>query len=398
MTHPFRPRLAMACGAAALALAAGCSQPLDMDLRSAMGNPFGTADAARDAVADRPRPDDRGIISYPNYQVAVARRGDTVGDVAARIGVDAAQLARFNGMTPDTRLRRDEILALPSRVAEPSPATGAAGIGPIQPPGGVDIEALAGQAIDSATPTAIETAALDPQAQTGVEPIRHKVERGETAFTIARLYDVSVRALADWNGLDRDFTVREGQYLLIPVALPDEADGTGTPANETITDPGAGSPTPTPPSAAQPLPDEAPLPAAAPTPDLPEPPALDTGAASTSTAQMAYPVQGRIIREYAKGRNEGIDIAADPGTPVRAAAAGTVAAITSDADQIPIIVIRHPDNLLTVYANAEAITVDKGDSVSRGQQLGRIRSGDASYVHFEVRKGFDSVDPMPYLE
>lgn len=394
MTRFSRTSRTLVGAAAALALATGCSQPLDMDLRSAIGNPFGTADAARGAVANRPRPDDRGIISYPNYQVAVARRGDTVADVAARIGLDAAQLARFNGMTPDTRLRRDEILALPSRVAEPSPSTGAPGTGPIQPPGGVDIEALAGQAIDSAAPTPVETEAIDPPPQTGIEPIRHKVERGETAFTIARLYGVSVRALADWNGLDRDFTVREGQFLLIPVALPEDS---AAPA-EDVTTPGAGSPTPTPPSAAQPLPAETPLPAATPTPDLPAPPALDSGSQAASGAAMAYPVQGRIIREYAKGRNEGIDIAADPGTPVRAAADGTVAAITSDADQVPIIVVKHPDNLLTVYANAGEITVNKGDSVTRGQKLGELRDGNASYVHFEVRKGFDSVDPMPYLE
>ena len=81
-----------------------------------------------------------------------------------------------------------------------------------------------------------------------------------------------------------------------------------------------------------------------------------------------------------------------------AAAAGIVAAITADADKVPIIVIRHPDNLLTVYANVENITVKKGDSVSRGQQLASLRGGDNAYVHFEVRDGFDSVDPSPYLQ
>ena len=113
---------------------------------------------------------------------------------------------------------------------------------------------------------------------------------------------------------------------------------------------------------------------------------------------MAFPVRGKVIRTYSKGRNEGIDIAADPGTPVKAAANGTVAAITASADQVPIVVVRHPDNLLTVYANVEEITVEKGDSVSRGQQLAQLRSGDEAYVHFEVRNGFESVDPMPYLE
>jgi len=113
---------------------------------------------------------------------------------------------------------------------------------------------------------------------------------------------------------------------------------------------------------------------------------------------MAFPVQGKIIRTYSKGKNDGIDIAATAGSPVMAAAAGTVAAITADADQVPIIVVRHEANLLTVYANVEKITVKKGDKVSRGQKIAALRSGSNPYLHFEVRDGFDSVDPEPYLQ
>ena len=116
-----------------------------------------------------------------------------------------------------------------------------------------------------------------------------------------------------------------------------------------------------------------------------------------SNTAMAYPVNGSIIRAYSKGRNEGIDIKAAAGTPVKAAASGSVAAITQSADGVPIIVVRHPDNLLTVYANVADVAVKKGDSVSRGQSIAKLRAGDNAYLHFEVRKGFDSVDPTPYL-
>ena len=64
---------------------------------------------------------------------------------------------------------------------------------------------------------------------------------------------------------------------------------------------------------------------------------------------------------------------------------------------MPIVVIRHPDNLLTVYANVANVSVAKGDSVSKGASIAKLRPGDDSFVHFEVRKGFDSVDPTPYL-
>ncbi len=384
---------------AATVLLAGCQSPLDFDLRGNFGNAPSTAEAARQATVARPPADNRGVISYPGYQVAIAERGDTVQDVALRVGTDAGALARYNGLQVGDELRAGEVIALPNRVAEPSPATGA--------PDRVDITTLAGNAIDRAGPGAAP-AAQSAAPPAGVEPVRHKVKRGETAYTIARLYNVSVRALADWNGLGRDFGVREGQYLLIPVAQPQAAPSApsaqataAAPATTTTTldtpAPGSGSPTPTPPSASQPLPQDtqaASEPVKAATPNLGN---QQSAPASNGNARMAYPVQGKIIRDYAKGRNDGIDIQAAPGTAVKAAASGTVAAITSDADQVPIVVVKHPDNLLTVYANVENIRVKKGDSVSRGQSIAQLRGGTANYVHFEVRKGFDSVDPTPYL-
>lgn len=396
-------RLSLLATASATLLTACGDQPLDFDLRG-IGGGFSTADAATGPLANRPKPDDRGVISYPNYQVAVARRGDTLGDVAKRVNVDPAALARFNGINIDDTLRKDEIIALPRRVAEPSPATGAASSGPIQP---VDISSLAGGAIDRAPATpGVQTAALPPatnapQAQTGQEPVRHKVERGETAYTVARLYNVPVKALSEWNGLGADFAVREGQFLLIPVAKQNPPARKATPApsaTATTTAPGTGTPTPTPPSAAKPLPKDdtaKPTPAA----KAPSKPVADVGKTTkpAKATKMTTPVTGSIIRGYAKGRNEGINIKAAAGTPVKAADSGTVAAITKSAEGVPIVVVRHAGNLLTVYANVTDVSVAKGDSVGRGQQIAKLRSGDDAYVHFEVREGFDSVDPAPFL-
>ncbi|MEM6479499.1 MAG: LysM peptidoglycan-binding domain-containing protein, partial [Pseudomonadota bacterium] len=190
---------------AALALSA-CEGGFDLDLRDSLGG-FDTSRAAQGATEPRPEPDARGVISYPNYQVVVAERGDTVTRVAQRLGIDAAALARFNGIDPDVSLRQNEVLALPSRIADPAPE---------QDQGPLDIAGLAGAAIDRApadaarAPEAVETVPL----AAGPEPIRHKVERGETAFTIARLYGVPVRSLAEWNGLGADLNVREGQFLI----------------------------------------------------------------------------------------------------------------------------------------------------------------------------------------
>jgi murein DD-endopeptidase MepM/ murein hydrolase activator NlpD len=103
------------------------------------------------------------------------------------------------------------------------------------------------------------------------------------------------------------------------------------------------------------------------------------------------------VRAFQKGKTDGIDISASAGTPVKAAAAGTVAAITRDTDQVPILVIRHSGNLLTVYAGIDDIKVAKGDSVSRGQQIATVRAADTTFLHFQVREGTLSVDPMTYL-
>ncbi|HKL06891.1 MAG TPA: peptidoglycan DD-metalloendopeptidase family protein [Roseovarius sp.] len=389
MTFPLRTAPLLA-SVACLALTA-CNQPMDFDLRGAFGNAHSTAQAAQNATAERPAPDSRGIISYPGYQVAVARRGDTLASLAARIGADVETLARYNGMQTGDPLRKGEIIALPGRVAEP---TG----GPIQPPGEVDISTLAGDAINRAPdPANVQSSALPP-AQTGVEPVRHKVERGETAYTIARLYDVSVRSLTEWNGLGPDFAVREGQFLLIPVALPGETtEPFDSAAAPVTTAPGAGSPTPEPPSASKPLPEKDTKPAAQ-VPSTTSAPDLGRSQSATSSgARMAFPVRGDIVRDYAKGKNDGIDIAATPGAPVRAAADGIVAAITEDTNGIPIIVIKHPDNLLTVYSNVANVSVKKGDAIKRGGKLAEIRRDGAAALHFEVRDGFDSVDPNDFL-
>lgn len=386
-------------GLSGLALAACSGQPLDWDLRNGQ-NGLSTAEAAQRATEPRPQPDNRGVISYPGYQVVVAQRGDTVATIASRIGLDAAQLARHNALEQDIVLRGGEVLALPGRVAEPTPATGA------RPAPGdrIDITTLAGDAISraegTATPAAAPpAAAATPVVQPGPQPVRHQVQRGETAFIIARQYNVTTRSLAEWNGLDAEMRVREGQYLLIPVAREAGSQSAAAPAQTSL--PGAGSPTPTPPSASRPLPvDEAPAAVRAAQTAAATPPAPEMAAQRTeaSAPRLAMPVQGRIIRAYNKGRNDGIGIAASAGTEVKAAAAGTVAAITRDTDGVTIVVVRHENNLLTVYANMDNIRVDNNARVTRGQTIGTVRAGDPSFLHFEVREGFESVDPQPFLQ
>ncbi|TFL16810.1 M23 family metallopeptidase [Jannaschia formosa] len=375
----------------ATALVAGCNGGgFDPDLRGRVAGGLDTSEAARAAIADRPDPDGSGLITYPTYQVAVARRGDTVANVAQRVGIGAEELAEFNGLQPGSRLNANAVLALPRRVTPGQAAR-------------PDITQIAGAAIDRAsTPGGPATPVA---VQTGQEPVRHQVARGETAFSIARLYGVSPASLAEWNGLGSDFAIREGQYLLIPLVV-------GEGGEPGLASPGGGSATPIPPSASSALPqtvEEETLPespnfdqfrteaSAEPEPEPePVPVAQTQPAAGVGPSSLRRPVQGDVLRPFS-ARNEGVDFRAAEGTPVTAAAAGTVAAITRDTDQVPILVLRHEGGLLTVYANIKDIQVEKGDSISAGQRLASVGGGDPAFLHFEVRRGFDAVDPEPLL-
>ena len=376
----------MVFGPIALLMMQACTNSdLDWDLRRGTG---ADTSGAVQGAASRPGADGRGVIAYPGYSVAVAQRGDTVASVAARIGIPADELARFNALRPTDALRDGEVLALPggTRAAAAAGTTGAVigGAGP------VDVSTIATTALDrvGTTPRVAGTTTAT------ANPTQHKVQRGETAFSIARTYNVSARSLSDWNGLGTDLEVREGQVLIIPTA-------TGTPPDPRRTVvklPGIGSDTPQPPSAKKPLPDEVPIKASEPAKETP--PVADLGKTRTaaSASSFAMPVSGKIIRGYTKKKNDGIDIAASAGTAVKSAADGTVAAVTTDTKGTPIVVIRHADSILTVYAGVDGLKVKKGDKVSRGQTIAVVRAGDPAFVHFEIRKGTDSVDPMPYLQ
>ncbi len=322
------------------------------------------------AQTPRPKPDSRGVITYPNYQVIVAKRNDTMADIAGRVGMSAAELASHNGLPETYIARKDEVLALPAGIIIPTE----------DPQDGSSIEAIATAAIDRAGPTPIQKGTI-----AGPEPIRHVVEQGETAYSIARLYDVSVTALASWNGLDRNLSVRTGQQLLIPVA---EDGSIQTAPLET------NGQTPVPPSA------KTPLPASVETAKLPESPNLSSDRTPAgASGKLLRPVNGKVIRGYSrkKGGNEGLDIAASAGTSVKAAESGEVALISKSSSQNTIVLIRHPDNLYTVYSNVSNVAVKKGQKVKRGQTIAKVAQGDPAFVHFEIRRGTESVDPAPYL-
>jgi len=236
------------------------------------------------------------------------------------------------------------------------------------------------------------SAESNPSVTKSGDPIRHKVEPGETAFSIARLYDVSVTSLASWNGLNANLTVEPGRTLIIPVALPREE------RTASIAEPGTASTVKAPPSAV------APLPKNVETANVPESPNLAKDRTPIGVQRkLAWPVKGKIIRGFSTARgaskNEGIDFETAAGAVVTAAEAGEVALVSPSLDRDgKLLLIRHADELITVYTDIDQVPLKKGDKVRRGQKVGVVANKDKPRMHFEVRRGVEPVDPQIYLK
>lgn len=232
----------------------------------------------------------------------------------------------------------------------------------------------------------------------------------DTVRSIASRVNADPDQIAQMNNVLPDSLLRTGQLIAVPVrteeanveeisriasqALKDEEQTNstnGTPAI-VLRDPFDDNELPPPPASNQPLPTNIE------NANLPASPEFSQYQTPVSEGQLQMPVQGEIIRQFSPVTgSEGIDIAAPAGSPVVAAAEGEVALLSQTSDDKALLLIRHPDNLFTVYSNLSNVVVEKGSRVSRGQSLGVVASGSKEFVHFEVRVGTKSTDPVPYL-
>jgi murein DD-endopeptidase MepM/ murein hydrolase activator NlpD len=131
------------------------------------------------------------------------------------------------------------------------------------------------------------------------------------------------------------------------------------------------------------------------------PPASAGGAPSASS--FIWPVDGPITSGFGTrwGRlHAGIDIGVGFGTPIRAAAAGTVIHAGWLGGYGNLVVIDHGGGLSTAYGHQQAIYVTTGKAVAQGEVIGEVGSTGNStgpHLHFEVRVGGSPVDPLGYL-
>jgi len=197
----------------------------------------------------------------------------------------------------------------------------------------------------------------------------YEVKRGDTLYSIALENGADYRDVAQWNSLDDPTRIRVGQLLRV------KAEESRASVSRTS------RPTPI---EARPL--EAPLPKE--TPKL------------ASAGDFIWPAKGKILAGFAEPRSKGIDIDGKAGDPVVAAAAGRV---TYTGSGIPglgkLVVIKHDNGFITVYAHNRDILVKEQQSVARGQKIAELGASDADRpkLHFQIRKGAAAVDPLRYL-
>lgn len=139
----------------------------------------------------------------------------------------------------------------------------------------------------------------------------------------------------------------------------------------------------------------------------------DTG---TNKLKTVAPVDGQTLAVFAMDQltynqttrdwrvHDGVDLAAETGTPVRAAAAGEVYTVYEDDTMGTTVVIRHENGYTTRYASlSESVQVEPGMQVAAGETIGYVgntallESTLGDHVHFSVTCNGESVDPAKFL-
>ena len=198
---------------------------------------------------------------------------------------------------------------------------------------------------------------------------KHRVLAGENLWRISLHYQTSVEALLAANGIEDVTQLQVGQELVIPGSAIGDSDKVSQEVTSRSTS------------------------------DVRHAKLSNNG----HSYRLDWPVQGKITSRYGRrwGRaHDGIDIGAPQGTPVRAADDGEVLYSSRHGSYGNLVLVRHSDDLVTVYAHHKINLVRKGQQVSRGQLIAKVgQSGRATgpHLHFEVRRGAQPDNPLRYL-
>jgi lipoprotein NlpD len=269
-------------------------------------------------------------------------------------------------------------------------------------------------------PAARATAAATREAHDGV----YVVQAGDTLYSIALAFGQDYREIARWNGIDAAAALRVGQSLRVGPPAADDSNAAVEATAVPVAPTGTVEARPLAPKESAVRAPETPLVAterpAAPAPGSAAPTApTATPAAPTTTAPIAtapttmpptaaaepehawtWPGAGKLLERFDETHNKGIDIGGNIGDPVWAANDGQVVYSGSGLPNYgKLVIIKHTDDYVSVYAHNNEILVTQGQAVKRGQRIADLGMTDAATprLHFEIRRRGTPVDPLMYL-
>ncbi|WP_395843429.1 peptidoglycan DD-metalloendopeptidase family protein [Archangium violaceum] len=244
----------------------------------------------------------------------------------------------------------------------------------------------------------------EPHPEFELVSVRHTVAPGETMYRISRNYGITVQELSEANGIEDPRTLVVGQELIIPgfeKRVPVATESSPTPVAE---HPRPAPDVKSPPSRTS-APARAPVIVSAPSRQTPRPAfqRAPSRPEPETKGMLDWPLRGVLYARFGKkGRepHDGIDLAVPVGTPVKTAQEGEVLYAGEQRGYGLIVIVRHSDRLITLYAHNRDLRVRTGQKVRRGQVVATVgESGKTSgpQLHFEVRVDGKPVDPLDYL-
>lgn len=237
--------------------------------------------------------------------------------------------------------------------------------------------------------------------------VYHRVQKGETVYSIGFLYGQEYQQIAAWNDLDPSDTLTPGQRLR--VAPPSHVterirlrQGEAAVAERSPSTPAAEDRVVV--TAIPDQPQRRALPQPVPAQPVPQPPrpAAPATPRAQGAVQWLRPTDGKVLKGYSAEAigNKGVDFGGRLGQPVRAVSGGKV--VYSGDGLINygnLIIVKHDERYLSAYGHNEQLRVREGDSVAAGQHIADMGRGPDGTVmlHFEIRYNGKPVDPLRYI-
>lgn len=213
-------------------------------------------------------------------------------------------------------------------------------------------------------------------------PNTYQVKGGDTLYSIAFRFGMDYRKLAAANDIDQSYRIFQGQTLVLAEATPKSISPVVS------------------------------APAVAPSNSTPttqnKAPSQEIGSSKgtaiaprTTNISWVWPHNGKIVRTFSSdlSTSKGIDLSGRIGDSVLAAASGTVVYAGSGLPGYGnLIIIEHPNSLLSAYAYNQEILVKEKEQVAAKQVIAKMgKQGDQPRLHFEIRQNGKPVDPIRFL-